>query len=112
MYNAVSSSILYTRSKDASMTVEMSLFGPSGQLSLESGLRQALGTIAHFQALGDINLQKTSVSRLLHVDRAYRCLKTQQGARMQCEKAGLATGSPVDEDEGIRGSTIVNEIIG
>ena len=95
------------------MTAATSLCGPSGQLSLESCLRQALGTITHFQALGDVNLQKTSVSKLLHVDRAYRCLKIQQSARMQGEEAGLATtGSPVDENEGRRGSAIVNVIIG
>jgi hypothetical protein len=90
----------------------MSLCGPSGQLSLESGLCQALSTIAHFQALGDVNLQKTSVSKLLHVDWTHRSLKTQQSARMQGEEAGFATGSPVDEDEGGRGSAIVDEIIG
>lgn len=114
IYNAVPSSLLYTRGKDASIAVAMSICGPSGQqLGLKGALRQALGTIAYFQELGDVNLQKTSVSKLLHVGWAYSSLKTQPSARVQGEEADLATGGPVDEDEGRRGPAIaVDQIIG
>ena len=107
IYNADPSSLLYNRGKDVSIAVAMPICGPSGQqLGLKGALRQALSTIAYFQALGDVNLQKTSVSKLLHVGWAYSSLKTQQSARVQGEETGLATGGPVDEDEGRRGPAI------